>query len=148
VNGKNPAVAKDGSKDDRFYAVASGHEPGIYTSWDQASLAIKGCKGPKYKKFGTRAEAVEFIREHGGEAAQKTVADEPDMPSAKKAKKSSATEATSGTGEEAGIVHIYTDGSSLNNGRAGAAAGVGVFFGAGDSRCVLSLYYRHRFYRA
>jgi hypothetical protein len=136
VAGKNPPVAKDGSKDDRFYAVASGREPGIYTSWDQAALAIKGWKGPKFKKFGTRAEAVEFIREHGGEAAQKSVEGEPDMPLAKKVKKSSAMEVTSGAGEEAGIVHIYTDGSSLGNGKSGAAAGLGVFFGASDPRYV------------
>jgi ribonuclease HI len=29
---------------------------------------------------------------------------------------------------------VYTDGSSLKNGRAGARAGVGVFFGVGDAR--------------
>lgn len=32
------------------------------------------------------------------------------------------------------VLSIWTDGSSLKNGRAGAAAGVGVFFGLGDTR--------------
>jgi ribonuclease HI len=33
-----------------------------------------------------------------------------------------------------GMLTIYTDGSSLRNGQAGARAGVGVFFGPGDHR--------------
>ena len=35
-----------------------------------------------------------------------------------------------------GILRIYTDGSSLGNGKGGAVAGVGVFFGVGDVRYV------------
>lgn len=38
-----------------------------------------------------------------------------------------------------GMLRIYTDGSSLRNGTAFASAGVGVFFGPGDSRFVHSL---------
>lgn len=34
------------------------------------------------------------------------------------------------------MLRIYTDGSSLKNGRTQAAAGVGVYFGPGDSRFV------------
>lgn len=33
-------------------------------------------------------------------------------------------------------IRIYTDGSSLGNGTSGAFAGVGVYFGPGDKRCV------------
>jgi len=35
---------------------------------------------------------------------------------------------------ESGMLRIYTDGSSLSNGAAGACAGVGVFFGPSDVR--------------
>lgn len=35
-----------------------------------------------------------------------------------------------------GMLRIYTDGSSLRNGTKLASAGVGVFFGPGDARCV------------
>lgn len=35
------------------------------------------------------------------------------------------------------MLNIYTDGSSLSNGRIGAQAGVGVYFGPGDERFVL-----------
>jgi ribonuclease HI len=33
-----------------------------------------------------------------------------------------------------GMLNIYTDGSSIKNGRVGARAGVGVYFGPGDDR--------------
>ena len=36
--------------------------------------------------------------------------------------------------EGADVLRVYTDGSSLSNGRVNAVAGVGVFFGEGDSR--------------
>ncbi|KAF2204342.1 ribonuclease H-like protein [Delitschia confertaspora ATCC 74209] len=40
------------------------------------------------------------------------------------------------TGEIKGPIIIYTDGSSRGNGKVGAVAGVGVYFGAGDDRNV------------
>lgn len=38
------------------------------------------------------------------------------------------------TGDFTGQIVVYTDGSSLGNGQAGAVAGVGVYFGANDKR--------------
>jgi ribonuclease HI len=96
--------------------VAVGHVPGVYQDWSLAAEQIKDFKGPKYRKFGTKAEAEEFVRS-GGQIP--TFAE----PSAKKTKKTQDT-----------AVHIYTDGSSRGNGKKGALAGVGVFFGDGDSR--------------
>lgn len=40
------------------------------------------------------------------------------------------------TGEFTGPIRIWTDGSSLGNGTDGAIAGVGVYFGSNDPRCV------------
>lgn len=39
---------------------------------------------------------------------------------------------------ESGMLRVYTDGSSLSNGAAGARAGVGVFFGPSDDRYAAS----------
>ncbi|KAK8025658.1 hypothetical protein PG990_003481 [Apiospora arundinis] len=128
VAGENPSTATDGTRQEKFYAVAIGRDPGIYTDWDVAAEAIKGWKGPKYKKFDTRAEAVEYIRTYGNEAGQLSIKDESIEPPAKKSRRSAANSSKTGT------LHIYTDGSSLSNGRADAVAGVGVFFGAGDPR--------------
>lgn len=130
VAGENPSTATDGTKQEKFYAVAIGRDPGIYTDWDVAAEAIKGWKGPKYKKFDTRAEAVEYIRTYGNEAGQLSIKDESIEPPAKKSRRSAANSSKTGT------LHIYTDGSSLSNGRTDAVAGVGVFFGAGDPRYV------------
>ena len=38
------------------------------------------------------------------------------------------------TQTKGGVLRIYTDGSSLGNGKYGASAGVGVYFGEDDSR--------------
>ncbi|KAJ8132889.1 hypothetical protein O1611_g740 [Lasiodiplodia mahajangana] len=136
VAGKKTSAAADG--EDKFYAVAVGREPGIYTDWDEASVAIKGWKAPKYKKFATRAEAIEFIRAHGNEEAQEWLSNEATEPPSKKAKKakSSGEPDDDTVEEEPGVVRIFTDGSSLSNGKLGATAGVGVFFGQSDKRNV------------
>lgn len=69
VAGKTPpSEAALKGKPDKFYAVAKGRKPGIYTDWSMASEAITGTKGPKYKKFATRAEAQAFMRLYGDAA--------------------------------------------------------------------------------
>jgi ribonuclease HI len=40
------------------------------------------------------------------------------------------------TGDFSGTINVYTDGSSLGNGQAGAVGGVGVYFGPQDDRSV------------
>ncbi|KAI0096464.1 RnaseH-domain-containing protein [Daldinia grandis] len=132
VAGKKTSAAAPG--EERFYAVAVGREPGVYTDWDTASLAIKGWKGPKYKRFDTREDAIEYIRTHGNDAAQEALLkDDGAEPSSKKRKKSTGGDASK-LEDERDVLRVYTDGSSLANGRVGAAAGVGVFFGPGDER--------------
>ncbi|MDD3036328.1 ribonuclease H family protein [Bacteroides sp.] len=41
----------------KFYVVWEGVTPGIYTSWTECQLQIKGYEGAKYKSFHTREEA-------------------------------------------------------------------------------------------
>lgn len=41
----------------KFYVVWEGVNPGIYTSWTDCQLQIKGYEGAKYKSFDTREEA-------------------------------------------------------------------------------------------
>ena len=47
----------------KVYAVFQGHQPGIFDSWDKASLQVKGFKGAKYKSFSQRNEAIEWLRD-------------------------------------------------------------------------------------
>ena len=41
----------------KFYVVWEGVTPGIYSSWTECQLQVKGYKGAKYKSFDTREEA-------------------------------------------------------------------------------------------
>lgn len=41
----------------KFYVVWSGVNPGIYSSWNDCQLQIKGYEGAKYKSFDTKEEA-------------------------------------------------------------------------------------------
>lgn len=41
----------------KFYVVWQGVTPGIYTSWTDCELQIKGFEGARYKAFNTREEA-------------------------------------------------------------------------------------------
>ncbi len=44
-------------KKKKFYVVWAGLQPGIYTSWTECQLQVKGVEGAKYKSFETQAEA-------------------------------------------------------------------------------------------
>lgn len=43
----------------KFYVVWSGVVPGVYESWTDCQLQVKGCKGALYKSYPSRAEAEE-----------------------------------------------------------------------------------------
>lgn len=43
------------------YAVAVGRKPGIYPTWDEAEIHVKGYPGAMYKKFKTANAAKRFI---------------------------------------------------------------------------------------
>lgn len=144
--GKNP---NPGSTPDRFYAVAVGNRPGIYTEWTEAQAAYTGVKAPKYKKFDTREAAEEWMETfdlgasfftHGGLKIEDEDEDEDgdgDAAGPGKKKFKPEIDLSFGGDEIDGLQEIYTDGSTLANGQDGAVAGVGVFFGDSDPRFVL-----------
>ncbi|KAL1887743.1 hypothetical protein Cpir12675_006431 [Ceratocystis pirilliformis] len=77
VEGHNPQSYPPKNETPKFYAVARGLQTGIFTDWDETSAAITGSVKPRYKKFPTRAEAVDFIREFGSPEALKAIENEP-----------------------------------------------------------------------
>jgi len=119
----------------RFYGVAVGKVPGVYEEWVDAQRQIAGVKGPKYKRFSTRAEAEAFVRAGGKGSPLKVAKKEAAMTSEPAAKRAKII-ATSAGKEPAPLkeTRVYTDGSSLGNGKLGAQAGVGVYFGENDKR--------------
>jgi hypothetical protein len=48
----------------RFYAVARGRQPGIYTSWAEASRQVLGFSGNVHQAFHDRALAELFIQNY------------------------------------------------------------------------------------
>lgn len=146
---------------EKFYGVARGRVPGVYTDWATAQEQIVGWKGPKYKKFATKAEAEEFVRSDSVSSAMvgDIVNDEtPIIHDAKRVRvavTSNEGSAKLGDDQKTGlemdyldpvdpmdttnsnskeVLRVYTDGSSLSNGHKGARAGFGVYFGPGDPR--------------
>ncbi|KXG52663.1 uncharacterized protein PGRI_079190 [Penicillium griseofulvum] len=175
LNGIKLPAASQSSENTRFYGIQRGRVTGVYTDWTTAQEQIRGFPRPRYRKFSTREEAEEFVREgqtqppvgfgvatgpgpHGlttekpkdAEGVEFAPGDGP-LPAGaedgfdpnvildpatgkvvyKTAPQMAATKPQS-TGIP-GMLRIYTDGSSLRNGTPLASAGVGVFFGPGDS---------------
>lgn len=85
----------------KFYAVASGKNPGIYTTWPDAEAQVKGYGGAKYKGFSTRAQAEAWMAD-------------PQWGK-KKTQQPKQNEAIAQHMPVAGRTEIYTDGGAINN---------------------------------
>ena len=111
----------------KFYAVASGRKPGIYTSWPDAEAQVKGYGGAKFKGFASHAEAETWMK------------NPPDWKRKKKTvkKKSVSAEIPVVSGDR---IEIYTDGGAINNPGPG---GYGVVMLADGTIRELSGGYRH-----
>jgi ribonuclease HI len=87
----------------KFYAIAKGVTPGIYTSWPEAEAQVKGFGGAKFKGFPSRAEAEAWLKD-------------PNKATAK-----SQTNTKSNTKKYPtpklvnNCIEIYTDGGAINN---------------------------------
>ena len=111
-------------KSKKYYAVARGARPGIYTAWfgpGGAEEQIRGVAGAFYRGFASLAEAQEWLKDpHAGKAASSRV---------KTSCPSTASQPTPGT------IMIYTDGGCLKNPGPG---GYGAIIVDGDRRIELS----------
>jgi ribonuclease HI len=107
-----------------FYAVANGRNIGIFLNWADCNDSVKGYKNAIYKKFDTKEEADIFIQSNN----KNNITSFFDTVDSKK--------------KEDIIVdfipdyYVYTDGACSNNGKPNALAGIGIFFGTGDTRNV------------
>lgn len=149
VAGRNPPNSKDEAKPIRYYGVAVGRKPGVYTDWNVAQKQIDGWKGPKYRKFDTFEDAAAFVRSvraslHSPPLADLAEDDEEESPPvAKKIKRDNPPAAQTKAKREVAppappkkrsLTVVYTDGSARGNGQVGARAGYGVWFGPHDPR--------------
>lgn len=110
----------------KYYAVASGRKTGIFTDWAETERQVKGCAGAKYKSFGSREEAEEWLENpQYAKAAKRTSA-----PKAVQTQRATPTNA----------IVIYTDGGAINNPGPG---GYGIVICDGEERLELSGGFRH-----
>ena len=49
------------AKKQKYYVVWKGVSPGVYHSWTDCQLQIKGYEGALYKSFDTREEAEQAL---------------------------------------------------------------------------------------
>ncbi|NQV42824.1 MAG: ribonuclease HI [Candidatus Marinimicrobia bacterium] len=117
----------------KVYAVFQGHNPGLYSSWDEASQQVEGFKGAKYKSFPREIEAIEWLREcvlHGNEAVAPELID-----LIKNHMDHNADGPESSLSDPNGAIIIHTDGGASPNPGVG---GYGVVLQKGQRRKELS----------
>ena len=54
----------------KFYAIAKGRKPGIYTDWPTAEAQVKGFGGARFKGFPSRAQAEAWMDDPGTPATR------------------------------------------------------------------------------
>lgn len=130
-NRKNALTMVKGQK---YYAVRGGHGGfnGVVHSWPECQSYVNGARNVRYKKFNTLAEAQGFangnINLNGGVSAGAGGI-------SKRTRKSSSDDGVEAPKLKGSLI-VYTDGACSSNGRKGARAGYGVYFGEGSAHNV------------
>lgn len=113
----------------KFYAVAKGRNPGVYTSWPEAEIQVKGYPGAKFKGFASLTDAKEWVE------------NPPDwQPKKRTITKKNRVARNEILVPSADCIEIYTDGGAINNPGPG---GYGVVILVDDTSKELSGGYRY-----
>ena len=93
-----------------FYAVAKGHNIGIYQFWNDCKEQVIGYKGAIYKKFTLESEAEDYILNINSVNTEffQNIYNKFD--------------------DNKVDYFVYTDGSCYNNGKINAISAIGIFF--------------------
>lgn len=103
----------------KFYAVAKGRKPGIYTNWPEAKIQIDGFAGALYKGFATYREAEEWLKK-------------PVLRRASPGKRPEGTRTHNVHDRDR--VTIYTDGGSSGNPGPGGYGAIQIYDGTVKER--------------
>lgn len=87
----------------KFYAIAKGRKPGIYTDWPSAEAQVKGYGEASFKGFPSRDEAEAWIKNPGASLKKPKSHKENSTPKYNKPKLA------------ANCIEIYTDGGAMGN---------------------------------
>lgn len=120
----------------KYYAVQSGRNTGVYTSWADAKAATDGYPGAVHKSFSSASEAKAFASSSGGYRSSRCGSSSGGQSLGRYSGGSSNSSGgySRGYSKSSQRDVVYTDGSSRSNGQAEASAGYGVYYGSGDSR--------------
>lgn len=117
-----------------FYIVTVGRVPGIYSSWEEASVQVNAFSGAVYRKVATMPTEPEKpkiklkIKPKIKPRIQPPVQVQVPAPVPATQSKMEARYYAHKDYIPDGPIHIYTDGSTFNNGKKNATGGYGVFF--------------------
>ena len=103
----------------KYYAIAKGRVPGVYTSWEEAKKQISHFKEARFKKFDTFEQAQEFVNLH------KTPDFFMKMLGLSVAPPTPTPDESMSKPPENSLV-VFTDGACSNNGKMNAIAGYSV----------------------
>ncbi len=119
----------------KVYAVRRGTSPGIFDNWADTFKSVQHYSGAEYKGFATRAQAETWLNSNVAPVPQSRplyqsfahtveskLEDAPDVIA-------TLLDVARAQGHANMMLVINTDGSALQNGKPGARAGVGVWFG-------------------
>jgi len=165
VKGQDPTNdPKSAAYRPRYYALRNGRNPGIYETWDLVQEQLRGIGKADVRSFPNRADAEEYMKTGTlpeepapgiSENPQSADAPEPKRIKVQRTdnnlKNTQAIDKSMSQPEPLACppvdpksntpLIIYTDGSSLGNGKQGASAGIGVWFGNNDVRYISQSYY-------
>lgn len=129
-----------------FYAVRNGRKTGVYHTWEEAREYVQGFPSAKFKKFATETEAEYYLKTGKteetriiGNLKSKALGTFPILPKQTKLvydnkkeiiiRKSNVQDLRQFESEPKSIMGVWTDGSSLRNGKKDCVASYAVFFG-------------------
>ena len=118
-----------------FYAVKIGKNPGIYKSWKECEVNIKGFENPVYKKFEEEEEAKFFINPNTKKkvnvvdlinSIKKTQEEQTRLIKSQIPVNNQVVEDNYDFNKS---INIYSDGSCINSGEDNSIGSIGVYFG-------------------
>lgn len=126
----------------KYYGVHKGHKTGVFKSWTVTKPLVEGYEGAVYKSFFLASQADYFaktgteppklgsdtIHSVGSEPSRHRSAPAPKKGIARYSVDELRIMYHDKSKEDVDTLFIYTDGSTINNGRANAKGGYGVFF--------------------
>ncbi len=106
-------------KKEVYYAVGRGHNPGVYTSWNEAKEQVTKYQDAKYKKFDSQEEATRFVNLYKTPTFFKDLLEKQGIDVSQKPQEDSRPNAND-------CLIAFTDGACSNNGKSNAVAGYSV----------------------